>query len=114
MKNFFLKIVSVVVGLFGGGKSTKTEVTNNNTKIVEKEVKIVEKVNETKGKLSVEQIVDALDKVHSSNDDLYTSIGLLVAELHDVYTADSKEIREEQKQECYNTVQYIMQQLIDL
>lgn len=114
MKKIFLKIGSFIVGLFDGGKSTKTEVTNNNTKIVEKEVKVVEKINENKEKLSVEQIVEALDKVHDSNDDLYTSIGLLVAELHDVYTADSKEIREEQKQECYNTVQYIMQQLIDL
>ena len=53
-------------------KKPKPKVINNNPTV---NVTVVE-TPKPKKKLSVEEIVDALDGVHSANDDVYTNVAL--------------------------------------
>ena len=88
-------------------KKRQPKVVNNNPTI---NVTVTEAPKPEK-KLSVEKIVDALDKVHSSNDDVYTNVGLLVCEIKDVYDSESVEKRNAQKEEVYKTLKSIEQQI---
>ena len=90
-------------------KKRQPKVVNNNPTI---NVTVAETPKpEKKCQPSVEEIVDALDKVHSSNDDIYTYVGLLVCEIKDVYDSESVEKRNAQKEEVYKTLKAIEQQI---
>jgi len=110
MKKLFTFLASIFTNLFSK-KDDKTIKIVNVIKEDKKEDVKVESKEETPKKVSIEKIVDSLDKIQDSNDDLFTNIGLLVAEIDDVYKAPSKEDREKQKAECYRTLDYIKDQL---
>jgi DNA-binding transcriptional regulator GbsR (MarR family) len=88
-------------------KKPKTKVINNNPTV---NVTVVETPKPEK-KLSVEEIVDALDGVHSANDDVYTNVALLVCEIKDVYDSESVEKRNAQKEEVFKTLKAIEEQI---
>lgn len=110
MKKIFTFLASIFTSLFSK-KDDKTIKIVNVIKEDKKEDVKVEPKEETPKKVSLEEIVDGLDKLQDSNDDLFTNIGLLVAEIDDVYKAPSKADREKQKVECYRTLDYIKSQL---
>ena len=90
--------------LFG---KPKPKVINNNPTV---NVTVVETPKPAK-KLTVEEIVDALDGVHSANDDVYTNVALLVCEIKDVYDSESVEKRDAQKEEVFKTLRAIELQI---
>lgn len=113
MKKIFTFLASIFTNLFSK-KDDKTIKIVNVIKEDKKEDVKVEPKEETPKKVSIEEIVDGLDKIQDSNDDLFTNIGLLVAEIDDVYKAPSKADREKQKAECYRTLDYIKSQLVKM
>ena len=70
----------------------------------------VKKTDEPKKKYTVDEIVELLDKVYESNDDIYTDIALLISEVKDLYEANS-ETRDKEKEDCYNTLKAIQEQI---
>lgn len=113
MKKIFTFLASIFTSLFTK-KDDKTIKIVNVIKEDKKEDVEVEPKEETPKKVSIEEIVDYLDKIQDSNDDLFTNIGLLVAEIDDVYKAPSKADREKQKVECYRVLDYIKSQLVKM
>lgn len=75
-----------------------------------KKKRSVKKIDEPQKKYSVDEIVELLDKVYKSNDDIYTDIALLISEVKDLYEANS-ETRDKEKEECYNTLKVIQEQI---
>lgn len=84
-----------------------------------KETKVVQPIvdvtiinpKKTDRKFTIDEIVESLDKVQSSNGDVYTTVGLLVSEIKDVFDADSPEAREKQKIDVYMTLKSIEEQV---
>lgn len=91
-------------------KKPETKVINNTPNV---NVTIVETPKPEK-KLTVDEIVDALDKVQSSNDDVYTNVGLLVSEIKDVFEAENGDKRNKQKEDVFMTLKAIEKQVRDM
>lgn len=66
--------------------------------------------SESEKKFTIDELVELLDKVQESNDDIYTNVALLISEIKDVYEANS-DSREKEKEDCYNTIKAIQDQI---
>ena len=75
-----------------------------------KKKRSVKKIDELQKKYSVDEIIELLDKVYKSNDDIYTNIALFISEVKDLYEANS-ETRDKEKEDCYNTLKAIQEQI---
>jgi len=75
-----------------------------------KKKRSVKEIDEPQKKYSVDEIVELLDKVYKSNDDIYTNIALFISEVKDLYEANS-ETRDKEKEDCYNTLKVIQEQI---
>lgn len=111
MKKLFTFLASIFTNLFSKKDDKTIKIVNVIKEDKKEDVKVEPKEETPKKVVPIEEIVNALDNIQESNDDLFTNIGLLVAEIDDVYKAPSKEDREKQKAECYRTLDYIKVQL---
>ena len=109
MKRFIIKVKIFFKNLFGKKHHKHEEKETGLDPVFPNDEQKLKTAN-----VPIEKIVEILDKVHESDDDLYTTIGVLVCEIDDVYKADNKEAREKQKVDCFNTLDYIKKQLMDL
>ena len=101
----FKKIISKIISFFRKDVVT----TNVNvTTVVKPEKK--PKSDKPEKKYTVDELVELLDKVYESNDDIYTNVALLISEIKDVYEANS-DTRDKQKEDCYNTIKAIQDQI---
>ena len=66
--------------------------------------------SESEKKFTIDELVELLDKVQESNGDIYTNVALLISEIKDVYEANS-DSREKEKEDCYNTIKAIQDQI---
>lgn len=63
--------------------------------------------------VGVDQIVKALDELHSSNEDIYTKIAVLVSDIHDVSVATGDN-KDKQKKDLLATLQEITKAVKEL
>lgn len=52
----------------------------------------------------VDKVVDTLDKIHASNNDIYSDVALLVSDIKDV-TLSSGDNKAKQKEDCLKTLE---------
>lgn len=105
IKKIIKKIIDKIVSFF---KKDVVTTNVNVTTVVEPGKK--PKTDKIEKKYTVDELVELLDKVQESNDDIYTTVALLISEIKDVYEANS-DTREKQKEDCYNIIKAIQDQI---
>ena len=61
----------------------------------------------------VDKVVDALDKIHASNDDIYSDVALLVSDIKDV-TLSSGDNKTKQKEDCLKTLEHLKSRISEM
>lgn len=105
-----LNLKNAVVQLFSKKKSDVPPAPVEDLPEAKEEAEPAEPVPAVVG---VDQIVKALDELHSSNEDIYTKIAVLVSDIHDVSVATGDN-KDKQKKDLLATLQEITKAVKEL